>query len=326
MKRYLFYFGYIGTQFRGLQKQTIPNNFRGGDFHTVQGHFEKALTKFAAGPLSCSSRTDAGVHALRTTAHVDLKPGRNGEYPSPNYVTKVLNCCFYKEKLGIRVQETRIVPDTFHSRYDAIERTYLYRLIVVKPEALEACEPVSPLFLDHFIPVPEIDRAYIIKPPFDARIAHEVCGLFEGEHDFATFQAALSKSSYPRETKRNIDKFCITPGKPLFDPSYYQAYERLNFWDITVTAKSFLYKQVRRMVAVLVAAAKGHITLSDVKHMLEVPGHKSWNDRALTAPAGGLYLVNVKYNPDSLLFSDSEGKEQVTLKENKALSSMEILK
>lgn len=59
-----------------------------------------------------------------------------------------------------------------------------------------------------------------------------------------------------------------------------------------------MFTQVRRLVGSLVAVAKGKVTNRDLKLMLEVPSHNSWDPRIKTAPPQGLYLCEVEYSPE----------------------------
>lgn len=59
------------------------------------------------------------------------------------------------------------------------------------------------------------------------------------------------------------------------------------------------------MVASLIAVAQGKVSSSDIKLMLEVPSHRSWNDKIQTVPAHGLYLCEVEYlERDRATFKD----------------------
>jgi len=62
----------------------------------------------------------------------------------------------------------------------------------------------------------------------------------------------------------------------------------------------FRKKNVRRTVASLIAVAKGIVTPRDIKFMLEIPSHRSWDPRIKTAPAQGLYLCEVAYSRSDL--------------------------
>ena len=66
MKRILLTIEYDGTAYSGWQIQP--------ERRTVQGEIETALSRLTGETVSVtgSGRTDAGVHALKQTAHFDL--------------------------------------------------------------------------------------------------------------------------------------------------------------------------------------------------------------------------------------------------------------
>lgn len=86
-------------------------------------------------------RTDAGVHAIHTTMHVDLETYESTCY-SPKVITGRLNQYFNKNNIPIRILKTYLVPNNFKCRHNAIARTYLYRLGVVYAE-----QPMSKLHI-----------------------------------------------------------------------------------------------------------------------------------------------------------------------------------
>ncbi|MPC21678.1 tRNA pseudouridine synthase-like 1 [Portunus trituberculatus] len=137
----------------------------------------------------------------------------------------------------------------------------------------------------------------LLLPPFDAERLESVCRLLEGVHDFASFANVQSKGSIPRETLREIKSITVTPGQPLLDPTLDPLYSQLQFWDVTVHGKSFLYRQVRRTVGVLVGVAQGRLNLEDVQHLLDHPSQRNWNSKATVAPPDGLFLLDVEYPP-----------------------------
>lgn len=53
-------------------------------------------------------------------------------------------------------------------------------------------------------------------------------------------------------------------------------------------------------MASLIAVAQGKVTSRDIKFMIEVPSHRSWDTRLKTVPAYGLYLCEVAYPKDVL--------------------------
>jgi len=116
MQRYLLFFSYKGTNFIGFQTQSprAPSHTKSAwDFwigrRTVQGAIEEAILKLRPRNdpiLLGSSRTDAGVHALETSATVDLKRRVNNinesEYYRPKQITDALNDRFVTAQLPIR--------------------------------------------------------------------------------------------------------------------------------------------------------------------------------------------------------------------------------
>ncbi|KAL2460541.1 Pseudouridine synthase family protein [Abeliophyllum distichum] len=91
LQRYLVAIEYIGTRFSGAQQQS--------NCRTVVGVLEEAFQKFIGHPVSifCSSRTDAGVHALSNVCHVDVeriskrKPGEVLPPHEPSVVKRAVN-------------------------------------------------------------------------------------------------------------------------------------------------------------------------------------------------------------------------------------------
>lgn len=101
-------------------------------------------------------RTDAGVHATNTTAHIDLD-----RYILPHVITKKLNSSFQAWHEEIRVFKTLPVTSDFDSRRDAINRTYLYRFAVTKQKVPHGVSPK--IYKDTmFIPIEESFRCYFV--------------------------------------------------------------------------------------------------------------------------------------------------------------------
>lgn len=113
--------------------------------------------------LQLSSRTDAGVHALHSTVHVDLVR-RNGKLYHESAVALVLNRFFFAERLPIRILSAEHVPLTFHARFSAKSRTYLYRLATAKPGVYPPLELMShSVAHTKYIPIEEFDRCYFVQ-------------------------------------------------------------------------------------------------------------------------------------------------------------------
>lgn len=97
-------------------------------------------------------------------------------------------------------------------------------------------------------------------------------------------------------TVRKIDEINIRPGRSLaLGQNATLATENYDYWDIEIKAKSFLYKQVRRIVGTLLALAESRIDERCIYQMLTIPCKHSWDHRIQIAPACGLYLCRVHY-------------------------------
>lgn len=89
---------------------------------------------------------------MHSAMHVDMI--RQNEQPyEPTIITVSLNKYFQKKNLPIRILRTFLVPNSFHCRANAIARTYLYRLVIVKADSLHVAS------LKYHVPIEEFNRA-----------------------------------------------------------------------------------------------------------------------------------------------------------------------
>lgn len=79
----------------------------------------------------------------------------NGQEYNTRAITSVLNKYFTKNDLDIRIINTNIVPDTFHCRFNAISRTYLYKLAIAQ-------NMESQLPLTSPIPIESLRRCHFV--------------------------------------------------------------------------------------------------------------------------------------------------------------------
>ncbi|XP_012512963.1 PREDICTED: tRNA pseudouridine synthase-like 1 isoform X2 [Propithecus coquereli] len=273
--RYLVYFQYRGTDFnsgvaavRGAQRAV-----------GVQDYLEEAaarLNSVLPVKFTISSRTDAGVHALSNAAHLDVQR-RSGQPPfSPEVLAQALNT--HLKHPAIRVLQAFRVPSDFHARYAATSRTYLYRLAT-------GCSRPSQL------PVFERNLCWALRADcLDVDAMQEAARHLLGTHDFSAFQSAGSPAATPVRTLRQVS---VSPG-PASTFALPQESSRLRFWSLEFESQSFLYRQVRRMTAVLVAVGLGALTPAQVKVILDSQDPLG-KYQSHVAPAYGLFLKSVLY-------------------------------
>jgi tRNA pseudouridine38-40 synthase len=166
---------YHGGPFMGWQRQ--PHG------PSVQQSIEEAASAITgeAATVHAAGRTDAGVHALAMSAHVDI--GR----PIGSFrLSEGLNARL--RPLPIAILAAEPVPDDWHARFSCIGRRYLYRIVNRRaPLALAA------------------GRAWQVAVPLDAEAMHEAAQALVGRHDFTTFRSAHCQSESPVKTLDRLE-------------------------------------------------------------------------------------------------------------------------
>lgn len=281
--RYLIFFQYIGTKYRGVVKVPPEQLGKKG----VQDHLEEAIQRLKpinSVSLSVSSRTDTGVHALSNSAHFDLQR-RNDKPPfTEDVLVQALN--FHLKDEQIRVTHAHRVPDDFHARFRAQSRTYVYRIALgVRHHTL--------------LPLTDWNLCWSLRnTELDTDAMHEAAALLVGTHDFSSFRAVNSEMPFKNPVK-TMDVVSIQPGSAFAHSHFHR---QIQFWELTFKSRSFLYKQVRRMTGALVGVGRGLLTVSQVKQILDACDTHAY-PQGVVAPAHGLFLKNVDYKESDLLFS-----------------------
>jgi tRNA pseudouridine38-40 synthase len=108
---------YEGTHFVGWQKQKKGKS--------IQHEVEKALRKIFKAKINLvgSGRTDAGVHALGQSAHFIVKNKIENYYKVKNSLN------YFLSKKKIVIIDIKLKSESFHARFDAVERVYEYKII-----------------------------------------------------------------------------------------------------------------------------------------------------------------------------------------------------
>jgi len=251
MRRIRITVSYDGTEYHGWQVQP--------GLATVQGALEAVLKQIEGRPVNVhgSGRTDAGVHAFGQVAAFHLA----NPIPAENLV-RAMNRLLPRD---IRVLDAGETQPDFHPRFQAIAKTYEYRIL-----RAEICPPCERLYVYHY-PYP-LDEGHMI----------DVATLVEGEHDFTAFAASDEK-----------DALAISLGISKVRRVFRSRLERRpDHLIYRVRGSGFLKHMVRNLVGVLLEAGKGNLTRADFEARLQagcgIPAGPS-------APARGLFLVSVEY-------------------------------
>jgi tRNA pseudouridine38-40 synthase len=252
MPRFALKIEYHGGPFAGWQRQAGQPS--------VQAAVEAALARLEADVPSivAAGRTDAGVHATGQVAHADL--ARDWD---PFRLMEALN--HHLRPAPVAILACARVADDWHARFSALERRYLFRLLVRR--------------------APEThDRGLVwrVRHDLDLDAMRDGARHLLGLHDFTTFRSSICQSASPVKTldALDIDRAEATGGYEL---------------RFQLRARSFLHNQVRTIVGTLERVGAGAWAAADVKRALDA------RDRAACGPVcppQGLYLQEAVYRPD----------------------------
>jgi len=255
MPRFALKIEYDGGPFAGWQAQAGQPS--------VQATVEAALARldpgFAAGArIAAAGRTDAGVHALGQVAHADLI--RDWD---PFRLAGALN--WHLKPAPVAVLAVARVDESFHARFSATGRRYLFRLLSRRAPATH-----------------DRGRVWQVVHPLDAGAMRQAADLLTGLHDFTTFRSTMCQSASPAKTLDRIDiqEIAVPHGAE---------------YRFHLAARSFLHNQVRSIVGTLERVGAGAWRPERVAQALVA------RDRAACGPVSpphGLYLVGADYPAD----------------------------
>lgn len=247
--RYKLTISYDGSAYSGWQKQL--NGI------AIQELIEQALSTLLRAPTAIhgSGRTDAGVHALRQTAHFDCPAHLPQE---PKRWQHALNALLPKE---IRILSLEPVALDFHARYSAIGKTYHYNL--------HLSSIADPFFAAYHYHVPH---------PVDLTLLEQAANYFVGTHDFTSFSHEAHTGPAARNPIRTLHRLSVIRDLPAI---------RLEF-----EGNGFLYKMVRNIVGTLLDISCGKIPLDKLPHIFAAKDRRL---AGRTAPSHGLFLMHVAY-------------------------------
>lgn len=272
---------YDGADFNGWQVQP--------DRPTVQGMLADAIARLTGERVlpQGSGRTDAGVHALAQVATCELET----PIPADNLRTALNDTL----PPAIRVVRVAEVAPGFHARHSARAKTYAYRIF-----RGDVCPPFLARYVWHY-PYP-LDEAAIFAS----------AAMVEGTHDFTSF-AAVDPARVQREAAEPVAAV-----RTIFSSRWVRARAETPLaaiqaesdleqglagllgldggdeeWVYVVRGDGFLHHMVRNLVGLFVLIGKGTVAPPQVAGILAARSRSA--NPAATAPAEGLFLVNVEY-------------------------------
>jgi len=242
---------YDGTNYHGWQRQDNANS--------IQETIEKIISNISKEDVTVvgCSRTDTGVHALNFVC---------------NFITSRLDICSEKWKCAlnallpadIRVINSQFVDIDFNSRFDAISKTYLYKIQNSKVQ--------NPILRNY---------CCLFRPKLDLKLIKEASQIFVGSHDFLSF------------TNNDPNRSLMNSVREIYEIKINKIDDIDDILEFTIVGNAFLYKMIRILVGTLLYVGCNKIKIQEIKHILE---SKDRRFAGFTAPAHGLYLYEVKFD------------------------------
>lgn len=241
MTRYFIEVCYDGTDFGGFQ---IQNNHT-----TIQGALENALQILfrQSIPLTGASRTDAGVHALQNFLHFDTELTVTSKH------IYNLNAILPN---SIVIKNIYLVPSEAHSRFDAIKRSYIYKIHTQKSPFLEG-------------------RSWYY--PFPVNIA----ALQSAANTLLTYTHFESFS----KKNTSVNTFDCNITKAL----WVQEGSSIAFH---IDSNRFLRGMIRGLVGTMLQVGRNQIDLARFEEIIQLNNEQNVD---FSTPAHGLYLSEIQY-------------------------------
>jgi tRNA pseudouridine38-40 synthase len=245
---------YQGTAYHGWQSQP--------GLACIQAYLEQAVSQVADHPivLSCAGRTDKGVHALGQVVHFDSTAQRSQQ-------AWLLGCNSHLPT-DIRINWVQAVESSFHARFSAVARRYLY--IIYNQRLRNA-------LWNHYT-----SHCYY---PLNARHMQSAAQQLVGEHDFSSFRATSCQAQNARREVQHI-----------------KVHRQGCYIIIDIRANAFLHHMVRNISAVLMTIGAGKKPITWAKEVLLAQDRRAAD---VTAAPNGLYLYQVFY-PEKFALPQSE--------------------
>lgn len=232
---------------------------------TVARELRRALETFLRREvdITCAGRTDAGVHAI----------GQMVSFPALSSELEIGRARWLKAMDAllpddVSVSEVYHAAAGFSARFDALSRTYTYRM---------ADRPDRPMLTR--------DHVWWQRRPLDDGAMARAAACLVGEHDFKSFCKVASAEGKP--TCRNVMAVSLERTRELGE-------DVLAF---TITGNAFLHSMVRTIVGTLAEVGLGRRPPEWVAEALAACDRRAAGP---TAPAQGLTFMSVEYPSGAL--------------------------
>jgi tRNA pseudouridine38-40 synthase len=228
---------------------------------TVEGELKRALEELTGKRITVygAGRTDAGAHALGQVVNFRLPEGSLG-------VPRLVAALNAKLPADVSALSATVVPDQFHARYAAVGRRYRYRYLD---------RPGRPAL--------ERDRCWHVSGPLSEQAMGLAARGLVGRHDWTSFCSASEPAATRTRTMRAA--------------SVRRSGE---FVELELEAEGFLRGLVRGIAGALAEVGSGRRQPGWVGELLAARDRRrTAADLVRTAPARGLTLMEVIYQPES---------------------------
>jgi len=244
MNNFLLYIQYDGTNYAGWQIQRNAVTVQEKIISAIEVILKERVNLIGSG------RTDTGVHAFHQTANF-----RTEKEIDLNKFQYSLNSILPDD---ISIQKIEKVHESFHARYDAKSRSYIYIFTHIK----------SPFFNKYSYLYPPIVKIDIDR-------LNQMSKVFLGEHDFTSF------SKVNEEIKNKICSVNEIRWRRLKDLTLFY-----------ISANRFLHGMVRTIIGTLLYAAEKNL---NENYLMDVLSKKDRKIARESVPAKGLFLYKVRY-------------------------------
>jgi tRNA pseudouridine38-40 synthase len=228
----------------------------------VQAALQAALSVLLRHPIEVTGagRTDAGVHAIHYIAHFDAI---RDDLETDLQFTSKINGILPRD---IAVKRVFRVQSNANARFDAVSRTYFYKIATEK-------NPFT------------YELAYHFYRSLNLEKMNEAASFILEYDDFTSF------AKLHGNTKTNICKV---------EHAYWIDNQNGEI-QFVITANRFLRNMVRAVVGTLLQVG---LEKEDATYIHEVIQKKNRNFAGASVPPQGLYLANIIYNEKKIFISN----------------------